>query len=341
MNIPLSIVLLLISKVTAYEVLYAVNFGGEAATDSNGINYQKDVTNSASKQNCPANVTTPGVTKKDEVIYRSVRHSKQSMEIAAIPDVMEDGEYLIIFKFGECWITNNGVRQMNITINKKHTVTIEVHGKDGQGVTGDKAYYFNICEKTLNFKNISFPIADGKLIIDLAPKQAGKTVIISGLVLIKLTGNPVPTAIWPSQKTHKPLVCRTITDVYMNLQHHYKDMSSDMSTMAKDVIVAIGDNSNILKQQIVKFLQNQKSQMDQIKTNQVLLNSKMDTILTETKHEIRKQEAVQRTYHSELLRKLSVHADYQNGDFRQVGVVDIQGVEKNQTKLPAKLKSAA
>jgi hypothetical protein len=332
MNVPLSIVLLLVSKVAAYEVIYAVNFGGDAATDSNGINYEKDYNKNGFKQTCPANITTLGVAKIDEIIYRSVRHSKQRLEIAAIPDVLDDGEYLINFKFGECWSIKNGVRPINIMINTYHTVTVEVHGKDGQGVTLDKSFYFNICDKKLNFKDASSPFADGKLTIDLAPKQAGKTVIISGLVLIKLTGSPVPNALWPSKSPNKPFVCRTITEVYTNLQHHYKDLSSNMSAMSNDVTVAIGNSSNTIKQQIVK------AQMNQMKANQGQLDSKLSSLMVEMKHEMRKQDAIQQKYQSELLNKISTNNDIQKSALTQTGV-EIQRILKNQRALSIKLVS--
>jgi hypothetical protein len=279
-------VVLFASTVTAYKMIYAVNLGGDAATGSNGINYQKDNGKNGYTNSCPENKTISGISKKDEIIYRSVRHTKENFEIAIIPNTLDNGEYLINFKLIECW-TKKGVRPIKITINKQHTFTVEVPGTADRGSTLDKYYYFNICDKTLYLEDTSSPYTDGPLIIDLAPEENGMSAVMSALILIKLTGYPVPKSLWPTKdddlaKISKPFACRTIDEVYIDMHQQLKELSSNITTQIKtqvdkidqlmtnqnklesklenDVKTSNDAQNNIINQLIEKFQQNQKNQ---------------------------------------------------------------------------------
>jgi hypothetical protein len=51
---------------------------------------------------------------------------------------------------------------------------------------------------------------------------------MSAIVLIKLTGNPLPKSLWPTKdddlaKVTKPFACRTIDEVYIGMHEQYKE----------------------------------------------------------------------------------------------------------------------
>jgi hypothetical protein len=135
---------------------------------------------------------------------------------------------LINFKLIDCWGIEDDVRTIKITINKQHTLTVKVPTTVNQGSTLDKYYYFNICDKILYLEDTSSPYTDGPLIIDLGPEENGRSALMSAIVLIKLTGNPLPKSLWPTKdddlaKVTKPFACRTIDEVYIGMHEQYKE----------------------------------------------------------------------------------------------------------------------
>jgi hypothetical protein len=283
------LVVLFASTVTAYKVIYAVNLGGEAATDSNGINYHKDYNEIGDTASCPENMTISGISKEDEIIYKSVHHFDESFEIAAIPAI-DNGEYLINFKMSECWGHENSVRPINITINKQHTFTVE---SKVQGSTLDKYYYFNICDKKLHLEGTSSLFTDGPLIIELGPEKYRVSAVMSAIVLIKLTGNPVPKSLWPTKdddlaKISKPFACRTINEIYNELYQQHKELSSNITTQIKTQVNKIDQlmtNENKLESKLEKDEQilndAQNNIINQLKASQTKLEAKFTDIVTQ------------------------------------------------------------
>jgi hypothetical protein len=355
------LVVLFASTVTAYKVIYAVNLGGEAATDSNGINYQKDNSTNAYTASCPENMTISGISKEDEIIYRRVRHKNEYFEIAAIPDKLDNGEYLINFKIVECW--TKSVRPINITINKHHTFTVKVPGTADQGLTSDKYYYFNICDKRLHLEETSSPYTDGPLIIDLGPEENGVSAVVSAIVLIKLSGNPVPKSLWPTKdedlaKISKPFACRTIDEVYIEMHQQHKELSSNITTKLEakftDIVTQqseiLSKISTIEQGQSTTFLQQeqiQKKQEDlssilssnisnQVETQTGILMANQNKLEAKIADIVQQQDVQLKESQSELLSKISTNDRNLSATYFQQSV-EIQQIQKNQEKISSKL----
>jgi hypothetical protein len=305
------LVVLFASTVTAYKVIYAVNLGGNAATDSNEINFQKDYITEGYTSSCPENMTISGKSKEDEIIYEGVRFVvSESVEIAAIPDILDNGEYLINFKIIECWAHENSVRPINITINKHHTITVKVNGTDDQGLTLDKYYYFNICDKKLHFEDTSSPYTDGPLIIDLGPEVNGMSAAMSAIVLIKLIGNPIPKSLWPTKdddlaKIPNTFICRTINEDYNEMHQQHKELSSHISNLSNIAV--------------------------QVKTQIGIVMANQNKLEAQIAGSVKQQE-----YQSELLSKISKNDRNLSATYFQQGI-EIQQIQKNQEEISSKL----
>jgi hypothetical protein len=166
-----------ISGTQSYQLIYAVNAGGGAHVDVNGIQYEKDVNNIGEKDRWSTPVYN--VANKDIELYRTMHRGQKPFNFE-IP-ILGDGKYWLILKF----IQSASYRSMNVTLNN-HLIlrNFNAASKAGQFTAYDEFIYFTICNNQLIYQNELSNINDRK--IDLNFKDRNEEfAMVSAIVLLK------------------------------------------------------------------------------------------------------------------------------------------------------------
>ena len=89
-------------------IVYAVNCGGEAHTDTQGIHYAKDSNAVGTASDYGKQLLIARVPPQDQILYQTERYHVQSFGYD-IP-VHEDGWYLLVLKFSEVYFSGPGLK---------------------------------------------------------------------------------------------------------------------------------------------------------------------------------------------------------------------------------------
>jgi hypothetical protein len=160
-----------------YQLIYAVNCGGDTHVDVNGIRYAKDDNNIGYQVLLSSIVYN--VAKEDVQLYGNIHYSYEPFHFE-IP-VLGDGKYWLILKFAQ----DSSNRFMNVTLNN-HLILRNFNAatKAGPYTAYDEFIYFNICNNQLIYQNESSDINDRKMNLNFIP--LGKySVFVSAIVLLK------------------------------------------------------------------------------------------------------------------------------------------------------------
>ena len=103
-NLLLFIFCIIISAVQPLgEVIWAVNSGGDAHTDANGIRYQKDTSDSGIASDFGTSLRIQRIMPQDQPLYQTERYDTDTFGYD-IP-IKGDGNYVLVLKFSEVWFT--------------------------------------------------------------------------------------------------------------------------------------------------------------------------------------------------------------------------------------------
>jgi Malectin domain len=178
------VVLVLVSRVTAFEQIYAINTGGPNHTDSDGIVYVNKI--SGIKYELGSTLVLDNVPESDRPIYKWTEYSESYLQYNM--PLKSDGLYVLIEK-----IANYGHKQrdiVNLTLNNEvHLQTnmdqnIQCGAKSDYRIC-DEYFYFCVVNNTLYFKNQATSIRNEEIHIEL--RRVKGYAHISGLVLLKGT----------------------------------------------------------------------------------------------------------------------------------------------------------
>jgi hypothetical protein len=175
------------------EVVYAVNFGGEAVKGSDGVQYQS-YSGSYQKH------TLTGITEtiKDYQIYRTIMccDYKQYFNLP----VAKDGVYTLTLKFYD----NSNDRTMYAWINEKHEIIAKLRVFDIVGVYTplDRNITFEVNNGQLKWNGETSHIDGDSIKIKL--EGIGNYVMISAFVLFYEPTNQPPMELTTTQSPIKP-----------------------------------------------------------------------------------------------------------------------------------------
>jgi hypothetical protein len=166
----------------AYEVIYAVNLGGDAFVDSEGISYEPDENKVGYKNNW-SKLNLTSAPEGDRILYQTYR-SSSTLPFGYDMPVPEDGHYVLIIKMG---IITNSVDSyiFNAYLNDNHTI---LSNFDQVKIAGgypahDEYIYFTICRRTLLNGNQMSKVNDNKIRVEFRPVKDAP--YISAIVLLK------------------------------------------------------------------------------------------------------------------------------------------------------------
>lgn len=104
------LLILHIPKVLCLEVIYAINSGGEAHTDSYGIRYERDplMGKVGTASDYGKQLIIGRINTMDQIIYQTERyhHSTFGYDIP----ISEDGDFVMILKFCEVYFNSPNMK---------------------------------------------------------------------------------------------------------------------------------------------------------------------------------------------------------------------------------------
>lgn len=125
------------------EVVYAVNSGGPAHTDLNGVHYQADKLTVGTASDFGKSLSIGRVAPADQILYQTERYhfSNFGYNIA----IKENGDYVLILKFCEVYFQGPRLKVFDVAVNQ-HTVIkgLDIYERVGRGVGHDEYIPFRV-----------------------------------------------------------------------------------------------------------------------------------------------------------------------------------------------------
>lgn len=167
--IIISLVLILtINTVNGYDVIYAVNAGGDTHIDRHGIRYQKDplMGRTGTASDFGQLLLIGRVHQSDEILYQTERYHTSTFGYD-LP-ASGDGEYLLILKFCEVYFNEPNQKVFDVVLNGHHKVVpdLDIFNLVGKGIAHDEHVYFNIKNNRLYFNDEVSEIRGGKFRVE-------------------------------------------------------------------------------------------------------------------------------------------------------------------------------
>jgi Malectin domain len=182
---PVILVLTMATNAIAFEQIFAVNTGGRAHTDADGIVYQEDdfqVTRIIVPQ-----INMGDVPVSDEILYSNAEYLKGDDKVVAydIP-VKSDGLYLLIAKYSQfCDTSNECAQELRLNDFLLHAKNLYRACGEGPNIC-DYHFYFCVSNQTVFYKNRSSRIRNEKIHIRAIVEDDDEGYI-SGIVVLKGT----------------------------------------------------------------------------------------------------------------------------------------------------------
>lgn len=181
------LILLFIAGTNAYEVIYAVNAGGDAFTDENKIHYIADPLQDkiGTASDFGKQLSIGRVPQWDEYLYQTERYHTSTFGYD-IP-IAGDGEYALVLKFSEVYFTAPNMKVFDVVLNGEHTIVeqLDIYQNVGKGVAHDEIVYFTISRGRLYYKEEESEIRGGGRIRVEFVKGSRDNPKINAIVLFK------------------------------------------------------------------------------------------------------------------------------------------------------------
>ncbi|XP_031624762.1 malectin-A [Contarinia nasturtii] len=170
-----------------YEVLYAINAGGDAFTDSHGIFYDGDPLDGkiGTASDFGKSLRIGRVPEEDELIYQTERYHTDSFHYD-IP-VPTDGEYILVLKFSEVYFTNADMKVFDVVLNSAHTIVkkLDIFKHVGKGVAHDEVIYFTVSRGILHLDGDESRVRNGQVRLEFVKILNYDNPKINGIILFK------------------------------------------------------------------------------------------------------------------------------------------------------------
>jgi Malectin domain len=131
------------------ELVYAVNAGGSAHTDSNGIVYEADTLPVGTSYRWLPTIT--GVNDNDRELYQTSQISKQPLNYE-LP-LTGDGWYGLVLHHADDSAPSRHFRRVKVILNGQHVLLedLSVFKECGESNACNNIFYFTVCGNTLNY----------------------------------------------------------------------------------------------------------------------------------------------------------------------------------------------
>lgn len=169
-----------------YEVIYAINAGGDAFTDSHGIFYDADPLDGklGTASDFGKQLRIGRVPEDDEQIYQTERYHTDTFHYD-IP-MSGDGEYVLVLKFSEVYFNSADMKVFDVVLNSAHTVVkkLDIYKSVGRGVAHDEVIYFTVSRGILKYGKEESRVRTGQLRVEFV-KTLHDNPKVNGIILFK------------------------------------------------------------------------------------------------------------------------------------------------------------
>ncbi|XP_043239682.1 malectin-like [Amphibalanus amphitrite] len=175
------------------KVMYAVNCGGEAHTDSNGFTYKRDplMGKIGTASDYGKQLDIQRAPLLDKPLYQTERyhHSTFGYDIP----VVEDGDYVLILKFSEVYFDAPNMKVFDVVLNGDHTVVqdLDIYQRVGRGVAHDEVVPLSIQSGRLSYRGDESDIQGGKIRVEFI-KGYRDNPKVNAILLLKGNLEDVP-----------------------------------------------------------------------------------------------------------------------------------------------------
>jgi hypothetical protein len=208
----LTVLLILTLKLqpsNSFQVIYAVNVGGEQHTTANGMTYEKDP---GGPGYIADHGTIGGIPYDEGVIYKTLKHLDDPITYQ-VP-VVGDGKYLIIFKFHEVLdpsLARGKDRKINIDANNIRIVDqLNLYRDHGAKVPVEIHRHVTVKQGRVHHGGQSAPINYNKIGVKFS-RAAPHNHMVCGILFVKLEDDEdFPEKSWLASPSNKaPMQCLT------------------------------------------------------------------------------------------------------------------------------------
>jgi Malectin domain len=176
------------TKAIAFDQIFAINAGGDAIMDSDGIRYQGRVSNGFNST-WKKNLNLTNIAETDRDIYKMVDRLPSTQPVTKLEYKMplkSDGFYVLIAKFSYVWVANRCSQKMTLNDKIKLLPSFDVYKLcGGSGKTCDVYMYFCVKDNKLYYQNQWTSIENEEISIEVHREKGFAT--IAALVLLKGT----------------------------------------------------------------------------------------------------------------------------------------------------------
>lgn len=151
-----------------YQVIYAINAGGDAHTDSNGIKFERDplMGKIGTASDYGKQLLIGRVASNDQILYQTERyhHSTFGYEIP----INSDGDYVLVLKFSEVYFNAPNMKVFDVVLNGDHTIIseLDIFDRVGRGVAHDEYVQFSVMKGKLYYSEEESEIRGGKIRVE-------------------------------------------------------------------------------------------------------------------------------------------------------------------------------
>ncbi|KAJ8937210.1 hypothetical protein NQ318_006631 [Aromia moschata] len=164
----LSLFFTLVTKVRCTgQLVYAVNCGGEAHTDSYGIRYERDPLHGriGIASDYGTRLLIGRIPPNDFILYQTERYHTNSFGYD-IP-VSSDGDYVLVLKFCEVYFNAPNQKVFDVLLNGNTIIrNLDIFEKVGRGVAHDEYIPFRISKGRVFVKGEESELSGGRIRID-------------------------------------------------------------------------------------------------------------------------------------------------------------------------------
>ncbi|MGH0162723.1 UNVERIFIED_CONTAM: hypothetical protein FKN15_064238 [Acipenser sinensis] len=175
----------------ADQVIWAVNCGGEAHTDTHGIHYKKDPLEGKLGKASDYGMRLPILrsSPEDQILYQTERYNEDSFSYE-VP-IREEGDYVLVLKFAEVYFAQSQQKVFDVKLNSHFVVKdLDIFDKVGHSTAHDEIVPFSIVKGKLSV-NGEVSTFNGKLTVEFV-KGYYDNPKVCGLYVMKGTLEDVP-----------------------------------------------------------------------------------------------------------------------------------------------------
>ncbi len=169
------------------EVVFAVNCGGQAHTDSLGVRYQADPARFGTASDYGKQLIIGRAAQEDQALYQTERYHTATFGYD-IP-VREDGIYLLVLKFSEVYFNAPNMKVFDVVLNGDLTIApdLDIFERVGRGVAHDEYVQFEVRGGKILYQGDESELTRGKMRVEFIKVSERKPQFVRNCCYLSLS----------------------------------------------------------------------------------------------------------------------------------------------------------